>query len=195
MADQLLTGTTLVEKESRSIGDVPVGGIVEWDDTFGNLPDGFVKCDGSTINDPLSAWNGTAVQNLNTEYWTIPGSNFEMENEDDNANWLSNGTLGANATSNAVAGAQLPQGATVTGVLINGNGNETWTMQRIALDSGGTGTTMATATIDTEDTTITSGKIDNSTYRYYFTIPSFTYIVHAVRVTYTPRNKFIMRTR
>ena len=82
MADQLITGTTLIEKESRSIGDVPIGGIVEWDDTFGNLPDGFVLCDGSTVNDPLSAWNGTAVQNLNTQYLSAPAYNWQSNDQD-----------------------------------------------------------------------------------------------------------------
>lgn len=68
MADTLITGTTLVEKESRSIGDVPIGGIVSWLKNFTgvpNLAEGWVECDGSTIADALSPLNGQTLPNLN----------------------------------------------------------------------------------------------------------------------------------
>jgi len=64
MADQLITGTTLVEKESRSIGDVPVGGIVAWVKTLAgvpNLAEGWVECDGSVLIDSQSSLNGQTI--------------------------------------------------------------------------------------------------------------------------------------
>jgi len=68
MADQLLTGTTLVEKESRSIGDVPIGGIVSWAKTLSgvpNLAEGWVECDGTVLVDALSPLNGQTIPDLN----------------------------------------------------------------------------------------------------------------------------------
>lgn len=68
MADTLLTGTTLVEKESRSIGDVPIGGIVAWAKSLTgvpNLAEGWVECDGSVLVDALSPLNGQTIPDLN----------------------------------------------------------------------------------------------------------------------------------
>ena len=68
MADQLITGTTLVEKESRSIGDIPVGAITAWLKSFAgvpNLPENYRECDGSVIIDALSAMNGQTLPDLN----------------------------------------------------------------------------------------------------------------------------------
>lgn len=68
MADTLITGTTLVEKESRSIGDVPIGGIVSWAKTLAgvpNLAEGWVECDGSVLVDALSPLNGQTIPDLN----------------------------------------------------------------------------------------------------------------------------------
>ena len=68
MADTLITGTTLVEKESRSIGDVPIGGIVAWAKSLSgvpNLAEGWVECDGTTLIDALSPLNGQTIPNLN----------------------------------------------------------------------------------------------------------------------------------
>jgi len=68
MADTLITGTTLVEKESRSIGDVPIGGIVSWAKTLSgvpNLAEGWVECDGAVLVDALSPLNGQTIPDLN----------------------------------------------------------------------------------------------------------------------------------
>jgi len=68
MADQLITGTTLVEKESRSIGDIPVGGIVAWAKSLSGMPnlaEGWVECDGSVLVDSQSSLNGQTIPDLN----------------------------------------------------------------------------------------------------------------------------------
>ena len=68
MADTLLTGTTLVEKESRSIGDAPVGTILAWAKSLAgvpNLAEGWVECDGSVLVDAQSSLNGVTLPDLN----------------------------------------------------------------------------------------------------------------------------------
>ena len=68
MADQLITGTTLVEKESRSVGDAPIGSILAWAKTLAgvpNLAEGWVECDGSVLVDALSPLNGQTIPDLN----------------------------------------------------------------------------------------------------------------------------------
>ncbi len=68
MADTLIAGTTLVEKESRSIGDVPIGGIVAWAKSLSGVPslaEGWVECDGSVLVDAQSSLNGQTIPDLN----------------------------------------------------------------------------------------------------------------------------------
>jgi len=77
MADTLITGTTLVEKESRSIGDVPIGGVVPWLKNLTgvpNLPDGWVLCDGSVVSDNLSLLNGVTIPDLNGDNRFLRGN-------------------------------------------------------------------------------------------------------------------------
>ena len=67
MADTLIAGTTLVEKESRSVGDVPIGGIVAWAKSLTavpNLAEGWVECDGAVLVDALSPLNGQTIPDL-----------------------------------------------------------------------------------------------------------------------------------
>ena len=77
MADQLITGTTLVEKESRSIGDTPIGGIVAWAKTLAgvpNLAEGWVECDGEVLVDALSPLNGQTIPDLNGDNRFLKGN-------------------------------------------------------------------------------------------------------------------------
>jgi len=197
MADQLITGTTLVEKESRSIGDIPVGGIIEWDDTFGNLPDGFVECDGSTINDPQSSWNGTAVQDLNTNYKSISAFEFKASNPDISDILYQQARLFPSGNDIVVfSPVELPNGITITEVIVYGAiSGETWTFNRADFDNNIT--SQATAVIGTEDTSITNPIVDNENYQYFLTTTSLDNgdIINGARITYEPRFKFIMRTR
>jgi len=77
MADTLIGGTTLVEKESRSIGDTPIGGIVAWAKTLSgvpNLPEGWVECDGTVLVDALSPLNGQTIPDLNGDNRFLRGN-------------------------------------------------------------------------------------------------------------------------
>ena len=200
MADTLIAGTTLVEKESRSIGDIPIGGIVEWNDTFGNLPDGFVLADGSTVNDPLSAWNGTAVPNYNIEYLSLGGYDFKAPSPDVDDIIYSGGKMtltGAGLTF--LAPIQLPHGSTITAAIVYSNvSTENWTLNSNDIEDTGGLVIHAGAALNTEDTTITTGTINNLTTRYYFGASASmdaTDVIYGARITYTPREKFIIRIR
>ena len=73
----IINGTTLVEKESRSIGDVPVGGIVPWAKTLAgvpNLAEGWVECDGSVLVDSQSSLNGQTIPDLNGDNRFLRGN-------------------------------------------------------------------------------------------------------------------------
>jgi len=77
MADQLITGTTLVEKESRSIGDAPIGAILAWAKSLSgvpNLAEGWVECDGSVLVDALSPLNGQTIPDLNGDNRFLRGN-------------------------------------------------------------------------------------------------------------------------
>ncbi len=201
MADTLIAGTTLIEKESRSIGDVPIGGIVEWDDTFGNLPDGYVLADGSTVNDPLSAWNGTAAPDLNTNYWSVGGNGFTTTEPDidDITQDSGTGELTLNGASLvAKAPIYLPNGATVTAVVVYSNvSTEDFLFQSALIADNSDFIIHAQSALNTPDITITSGVIDNSTRKYMLRTESMdtTDVINGALITYTPRNKFIMRVR
>ena len=203
MADTLITGTTLIEKESRSIGDVPIGGIVEFDETLFTIPDGYAPCDGATITDPLSSYNGTAVPNLNTEYYSVPATEFKGLNPDTDA--LNYSIAQSSLTTDGAgiflqAPINLPNGAVVTACIVYGNAGataETWTLTHTTITSGSGQTTMATANVDTEDTTITDATIDNSTDLYQLETTSMdaTDIINSALITFTPRKKFIIRIK
>jgi len=67
-----------------------------------------------------------------------------------------------------MVGVHLPQGATVTGIIMTGNAGATavsYAMIRSAKDGSGTNT-MAGAKIGTKDSTISNAVIDNNTYSY-----------------------------
>tara|TARA_R100000789_G_C2998651_1_gene148152 strand:- start:229 stop:840 length:612 start_codon:yes stop_codon:yes gene_type:complete len=174
MADTLIAGTTLVEKESRSSGDVPVGGTIQWaKDLSGGVntfPDNFIEANGQAITDPLSQYNGSNAPNLNTKYVTIGAAAFTTSSADvDNmAMTIPKYTVTAGTVS-IVANIQIPNGAIVTGATIFGSFNESWVLTRVTV-ADGTEAVMATAAQGVEDTTISDATIDNSLYAYIFSV-------------------------
>lgn len=200
MADTLITGTTIVESSSRSDADVPIGGIIEWDDSVASLPVAFVECNGATVSDPLSPYNGVAVPNLNTEYITINSNDWitgNINSDDVSGNFGSRAATGSIIILNAPL--NLPNGATITACIVNGNPGasaETWTLRRVQLDSV-TADTLATANFDTEDTTISNGVIDNENYSYSLGSSSIDAgdTIYSAKITLTPRLKFAIRIR
>jgi len=197
MADTLIAGTTIVESSTRSNADIPVGGIIEWDNTFASLPEGFLECDGTTVNDPLSVYNGSAVPDLNTSHVSIGGASWESSAPatDD----VAKGAFGTKFDTGSgafVADIQIPHKAVVTGAIVYGeDATNTWILNRVDKDAS-SATPMATGNVDTEDTTISAATIDNDNYYYAFTVTIGTDdFIRAAMVTYTPRFKFIIRIR
>ena len=122
MADTLIGGTTLVEKESRSIGDVPIGGIIPWAKTLAgvpNLAEGWVECDGSVLVDAQSSLNGQTIPDLNGDNRFLRG------------NSTSGGTGGSETTNseldqlsgfaNFAIGSQIAENENDGGLIVKGS--------------------------------------------------------------------------
>ena len=133
------------------------------------------------------------MSKLNTGLiWSCSAHNFSMLHPDvdaiaydDNRNQLD---LDSAITGQLVAPVFLPNGATVTGVVMHGNDTgETWTLHRDLLTLGASADTLATAAIGTEDITITNAVIDNNNYCYWFTTSDLpnTFTAYGARIIYT----------
>ena len=120
-----------------------------------------------------------------TYYWSIPGSAFLPPTEIRDFERV---TMNLTATDGGtyLAPINLPHGAIITGIIVYGSdGTNTWEAYR-GLLSNGTAVSMANDYANTEDTTISYGTIDNSTYSYNLRITlSSGDIVYGARVTYT----------
>ena len=209
MADQLITGTTLVEKESRSIGDVPIGGLIEWDEVESgvpNLPEGYVKASGQVIVDALSPLNGQTIGDYNTFYYSISGHKFVWSTSNNTGNFTYYNADGANAGHNTMVGfasIELPEGAIITEAIVYGSDTgKSWHLVMNDLAANPTQTAMATAVLGTADTTIASATIDNTTNTYHLDVGEGVTIeqndtITGARIKYSsPLNKqIIMRIR
>jgi hypothetical protein len=150
-------------------------------------------------------YNGTVYEKVATEpwvdakydklvgtlYWSCAGVHFDGVNPASDAiQKMQDGSVGANADGiEFIVNVDLPDGATVVGVEVFGNAAasaETWTLNRIAL-ADATNVTLATANINTEDTSIDNATVDNSTYSYYFYTSSLDTddSIYGARITYT----------
>lgn len=124
-------------------------------------------------------------------YWSCAGVHFDATNPDSDDVFKShNGYIEASADGIAfVVMVDLPDGATITGVEVFGNAAaaaEAWYLKRVNLSTGGVGL-LADAAINTEDTTIDTPVVDNSTYAYYINTTTLDTNdrIHGARITYT----------
>ncbi len=114
----------------------------------------------------------SALKLYGTLYWSCSGNAFSPRYPyNNNVSRSTTGILimGAN-NINCICPVNLPDGATVTAVVVYGNAAataETWYLSRVAF-SDKARTAMATGAIETEDTTISNPVIDNSLYGYFF---------------------------
>ena len=127
-----------------------------------------------------------------TSYWSCPGVHFDAQNPSAQiVSKLPGGILLANDNNIiVVASVFLPHGATITNVTVMGNDAaeaETWTLKRMLLSDSTSQTVMATAAINTADTTISSGVIDNSLYSYHLYTSSIDTddAINGATITYT----------
>ena len=205
MADTLIAGTTLVEKESRSAGDVPIGGVIQWaKDLSGGVntfPDNFIEANGQAITDPLSQYNGSNAPNLNTRQWTNGGIGWIAVNPDtDTFRYGStNGTIISDGASiEFVAQVNLPDGVIITEAEVFGNiSDETWFLKRELVASSTDPSTLASANLNTADTSIINATVDNTLYKYFLFSSSLdtTDSIFGAKITYTSEKDSIWLIR
>lgn len=155
MADTLIAGTTLVEKESRSIGDVPIGGIVPWAKSLAgvpNLPEGWVECDGSVLVDAQSSLNGQTIPDLNGDNRFLRGASTSGGTGGSETHTHSNGTFKLNSGGTGYSNRQ-PSGTDIVaarnsdGFIAAWNTGGSDTVEDMINDI--TGTSSATSTLPT----------------------------------------------
>ena len=95
-------GTVQTTAAVGGSGNVPIGTILAWQKDFPNtppLPDGFVECNGQTLNDPESPYDGQTIPDLNgilgshrflrgsSSSGATGGSEVHTHIQDDPGNW------------------------------------------------------------------------------------------------------------
>jgi len=125
MADQLITGTTLIEDTRGERTNPPVGSVVAWLKSFTgtpkDLPYGWVECNGQTLSDADSVYDGQTLPDLNGDNRFLRG------------NSTSGGTGGAATNTANLAGTVVS--ITLDGDLVGFSGNDL-----ITSSTGGSGT-------------------------------------------------------
>ena len=151
--------------------------------------------DASTTNKGIAQFNssdfstssGTVSLKSKTSYLAISPASFRPHQPDVNDVNISGSQATVTAgTVNLSAGVELPHGAVVTGCIVYGTAAETWNLIRVGHD-GVPDSTMASAAVETEDTSITDATIDNSTYSYVIAVLSLDAgdDLWGARITYT----------
>ena len=124
-----------------------------------------------------------------TSYWSCTGEKFIATNPDTDTMNYYEGTFESNAANLvAFASVELPHGAVITGVKVNGDAQAmTWELIRRALDTSSTGSVVASANINVEDTTISNATVDNSNYRYSLEVVNVdaSWNIYGARIKYT----------
>lgn len=137
----------------------------------------------------FSVSSGAVSLKNKTSYLSIPGTAFQAEFVDHNYS-VSSGKFNANATigNGAQAPVMLPHGAIVTAVVVRGNDvAETWTLFRTPNDDGSGANIMATANIDSTDSSISNATIDNQNQRYWLQTSALDSAddIYGATITYT----------
>jgi hypothetical protein len=66
--DNILTGRTEIESNITGTASVPIGAVLSWLKSLTGtpgMPDGWVECNGQTLNDTNSPYNGQTIPDLN----------------------------------------------------------------------------------------------------------------------------------
>lgn len=127
--------------------------------------------------------------NPGTSYLGIAPGDFISRNTDTDEIQQGGEMTKPNADGISFIGAvNLPHGATITGAIVYGaDTGQTWNLSRTSLSSTGQDI-LATANAGTEDTSISNGTVDNTTYGYFFELASWDTDddIYGARITYTP---------
>lgn len=141
-------------------------------------------------SDDFNTSAGAVSLKNKTSYWSAAGCDFLPGDESDS--YVRNTTdqvFECNSSITQISlPVHLPHGAVVTAVIVYGNDSgETWFLVRNSIASSVAGEQMATASINTEDTTITNSTINNSTHKYNIIIQNLDSAdeIRGARITYT----------
>ncbi len=108
------------------------------------------------------------------EIWSCKGVGFLTDSPDiDNITFNADGitALSANAAVTYFREVELPNGVTVTKVIVYGSDTaDTWELKRAPIASAASAEVLASGVIDTEDTSISFPIINNDTYGYFFRV-------------------------
>ena len=127
-----------------------------------------------------------------TSYWSCPGNNFHPTSPDTtDHSYDANGNMSWNDTGEAHAPVFLPEGAVVTAVAVYGNADAAasaaWSLKRKDVDAESINSTMASAAVNTADSSISNATTDNTTYSYHFAVEGLDVgdKIYGARITYT----------
>ena len=118
--------------------------------------------------------NTLALKNK-TSYWSCTGVNFVEEQYRGGVSGVAYNNaagivIGYTDNSTLYCPVFLPHGAVITGCIVSGDAGAaagiTWTLYRTNLSTG-EASALASASVDTEDTSITNAEVDNENYGYY----------------------------
>lgn len=144
------------------------------------------------VANPISDVGTNTLQKHNiggTYYLSLFAADFMVGTETDQYTINANSLTADAGIPQILASLRLPHGAVVIGCIVFGNAaaeGEVWTLNRNTLATSASAS-MATANINTEDTSITNPIIDNSIYSYLLQITLLDTAdkIYGARITYT----------
>lgn len=150
--------------------------------------------DATTTNKGVASFNtndftvssGAVSLKNKTAYYTIHGTAFVPGNNEAAVDYDSDGVAqGTGVEEYLYAPVCLPHGAVITAAVVYGT-SPNWYLERFEI-ADQTNDSIASAGINTEDTTISNATVDNENYIYYFRTDGFTDgdKVYGGRITYT----------
>jgi len=149
-----------------------------------------VKGAASFNTNDFTVSSGAVSLKNKTSYWSCNGIGFIPSVSTKVVEYTSaTGQFVVGEILAALASVNLPNGAVVTGVIVNGNAGANGAdafLYRVTRTDGAS-SAMATTVIGTEDTSISNATIDNSTYAYHIETGALSTndIIYGARITYT----------